>query len=453
MKTIREFGAVGDGITLDTEAIQAAIDACAQNGGVVVIPEGTYCCSSIRLHSHVHIRLELGAVLKAADDLELYSDGRDASLRDLTITSAQETTCLIYAAGADDISITGEGTILGTGQEDWGSWWGIRTPIKTRIGLVLFEDCTNVSVCGIRLLYSEEWTLHLSRCENVVIDHVRIFNNYHRLNTDGIDPDSCRNVIISNCHIVAGDDCIVAKSSSRQPAEHLVVSNCILETPNTAIKLGTESKGGFRDIHVTNCSIAGAAVGIGIFIKDGGVAERISFSDISIRNRGLEDVKPVFPMFIDIEKRHQDSPVGKVRDVIFCNIQVESEMGALFQGLPSQKLENISISHVTFRVPANRSFDERKKAITGRRTLFHQQDTVYVRKPAYMSFAHVDGLYLEDITVIMEEEENCKDETAGKAAFYFCDVSHEHLAALRRVPDRAAWFILRDEDRDEGLDL
>lgn len=361
---------------------------------------------------------------------------------EVSITSAKKEECLIYASGAENISITGEGKILGNGQKDWGSWWGIRTPLEKRIGLLLFEDCTNVSIRDVSFLYSEFWTVHLSCCENVEIDHVKIHNNYHRLNTDGIDPNGCKNVIISNCHIIAGDDCIVAKTSGENPVENMIVSNCILQTPNTAIKIGTESRGDFRDIHFDNCVIAGAAVGIGIFAKDGGVVERVTFSNISIKNCGLENVKPVLPLFIDIEKRDVDSKVSKVRDIIYNNIQIESEMGALFQGLPYQKLENISLSHITFRVPADRDFSERTKAVTGRRTLRNQQDTVYIQKPSYMSFANIDGLYLEDITVIMEQDHACK------AVFYLNNITREELGALNRVPERSAWFILRDEDTD-----
>ncbi len=445
MFSVRDYGAAGDGKTLDTGAIQAAIDACAADGGgIVVVPEGVYSCATFQLYSHVHLRLELGAVIKATDDLDAYDCEKDTTRGDLSITSAEKKECLIYASGADDISITGEGKILGTGQEDWGSWWGIRTPLEKRIGLLLFEDCTNVSICDISFLYSEFWTVHLSRCENVEIDHVKILNNYHRLNTDGIDPNSCKNVIISNCHIVAGDDCIVAKTADEKPTENMTVCNCILETPNTAIKIGTESRGDFRDLHFDNCVIAGAAVGIGIFAKDGGVVERVTFSNISIKNRGLEDVKPTLPLFVDIEKRDADSRVSKVRDIIYSNIQIESEMGALFQGLPYQKLENISLSHITFRVPADRSFAERTKAVTGRRTLRNQQDTIYIQKPAYMSFAHIDGLYLNDITVILEKEET------DKAAFYFSDIARESFGALHRVPVRSARLIMRDEDVDEN---
>ena len=297
-----------------------------------------------------------------------------------------------------------------------------------------------MSICGVSFLYSEFWTLHLSRCENVEIDHVKIRNNYHRLNTDGIDPNSCKNVIISNCHIVAGDDCIVAKTTDEKPTENMTVCNCILETPNTAIKIGTESRGDFRDLHFDNCVIAGSAVGIGIFAKDGGVVERVTFSNISVRNRGLEEVKPVLPLFIDIEKRDPDSRVSKVRDISFQNIQVESEMGALFQGLPYQKLENISLSHITFRVPADRSFAGRKKAVTGRRTLLGQQDTVYIQKPAYLSFAHIDGLHLDDITVVLEREGE-----APKAGF--CSVSYTHLTLPTTASDV---YKRQDEDRDEN---
>lgn len=425
MRSVKEYGAAGDGKSLDTDAIQAAVDACsAAGGGAVTVPEGEYVCTTIVLKSHVHLRLELGARIVASQNLAAYPMD-----------------CLIFASCADDISITGDGKVIGNGQDDWGSWWGITCPLERRIGLMLFEDCTNITLLGISFLNSDFWTVHLQRCENVEIDHVKILNNLRRLNTDGIDPNSCKNVIISNCHIVAGDDCIVAKSSTEQPTEHLVVSNCILETPNTAIKIGTESYGDLQDIHVDNCVIAGSAVGIGIYVKDGGVVRRVTFSNISVRNRGLEDIKPVLPLFIDIERRHADSRLGGVEDIIFSNINIESEMGALFQGLPERRLKNISLSHITFRVPALRDFSGRKKAITGTRTLRDQQDFIYIRKPAYLGFAHIDGLHLDDINVSVDaaDAESCE-----KSAVFLCDITQESIGAVKRFPEHGELF-LREE--------
>jgi polygalacturonase len=147
---------------------------------------------------------------------------------------------------------------------------------------------------------------------------VSILNNYYRVNADGIDPVSCRNVHISNCHIVAGDDCIVCKTREGSPCEDIVVTNCTLESVATAVKIGTESPSDFRNIHFSNCVIRNSTVGIGMYIKDGAIAERISFTDCTVEtirepelvNTSMQN--SVYPIFVDIEQRHKDSRIGRI---------------------------------------------------------------------------------------------------------------------------------------------
>ncbi len=401
---VKDFGAIGDGKSIDTKAIQAAIDECSKNGGGrVIFEKGKYVCSTIFIKSYVQLFFGNEAYITSDEDVSKYSHE-----------------ALLYADGEEFITISGYGGIMGNGNEKWGSWWGITTPRKFKNGMLLFENCKNISITGVSFMYSEWWTIHLSKCENVEIDHVKILNNFYRLNTDGIDPCSCKNVIISNCHIVAGDDCIVTKTVDDVPCENVLVTNCILETPNTAIKLGTESDGDFRDIHASNCVIEKAAVGIGIFVKDGATVERVTFSNISIKNFDIENIKPVTPIFADIEKRTKDSRLGYIKNVTFDNIHIDTQSSAVLQGLPHRKIENITMTNITYNVNRLISFAERKKPITGKRELRDQQDYVYVQKPSYMTFANIDGLYLNNVKVIISADNK---EENDKQAVYCANVS------------------------------
>jgi polygalacturonase len=266
MFSVRDFGAKGDKQSNDRAAIQAAVEACSKaGGGTVYFPAGDYLSGTIRLLSNVTLQLDAGATLWASTEPSDYEGRR-----------------LLVADEQEHISIVGSGTIHGQGTADYGSRWGVPDRPPFRTGVLLFQKCRHVAIRGVTILYSDSWAVHLKRCETVFIDGVTILNNIHRLNSDGIDPDSCRDVHISNCHIVAGDDCIVLKSTEPYSCENVVVTNCTLETTCTALKLGTESRGDFRDVHFSNCTIRDTPVGIGFYMKDGTTMERVTFSDISI---------------------------------------------------------------------------------------------------------------------------------------------------------------------------
>ena len=187
--------------------------------------------------------LEAGATLWVSPKAEHYKDGNR----------------FFYAEEQNNITIEGRGTIHGTGEADLMR--KATDPTKERppfrVGILRFVRCQNISIKDITVRSSDSWTFDLRFCENVFITGVSILNNYYRVNADGIDPVSCKNVHISNCHITAGDDCIVCKTQEDVPCEDVVVTNCTLESVATAVKIGTESQGDFHNIHVSNCVIKG----------------------------------------------------------------------------------------------------------------------------------------------------------------------------------------------------
>jgi hypothetical protein len=174
------------------------------------------------------------------------------------------------------------------------------------------------------------------------------------------------------------------------------------------VKLGTESSGDFRNVHFTGCSIRNSTVGIGIYLKDGATIERVTFADMDIENytpQGIANVeKAIFPIFLDIEKRHEDSLIGRIRDLAFSNIQITSGAGLVIQGMPESPIENLTLRDVTFRVGQPLDYSERRKHVGGRRTTRDERDTLYVRKPAYVTTAHVSVLTVDNLRVLMSEE-------------------------------------------------
>ena len=422
---ILDYGAKPEVGFVNTKAIQAAIDACAANGGgQVIVPMGEFVTGGIRLRSHVHLFLEAGAILRASANADDY-----VAVKNLASEPRCDLGALVYANGEEDFSIDGYGTLLGNGQEDWGSWWGISTYLPFRVVTLLLEECKKIRLLNFNIHFSDMWTVHLHRCEDVRVYGITIRNNFRHLNSDGIDPDSCKNVVISDCNIQAGDDCICLKSTvPGVPCENVVVSNCILVSPSTAIKLGTESHSDFRDVHFTNCVVKNSSIGIGIFVKDGALVERVSFSNMTVECAAREDIKPVNPIFIDVEKRHEDSKIGKVRDIQFSNIQIASGSGALIQGMPESHLENITLSDITFRATHKVDFSTRKKQLGGKRTTKgDERDTKYIRKPAYVAAAHIDGLTVRNFTVAQQDTAT----EMQMSALYMHDVTDKELSAIR----------------------
>ncbi|MEW6355627.1 MAG: glycoside hydrolase family 28 protein [Planctomycetota bacterium] len=386
---VRDHGAKGDKKTVDTPAIQAAVDAAVKKGGdTVVLPPGDYLSGAIYLRSNITLQIEAGATLWASTDPKDYPEKRNK---------------LLLADEAERVSVIGPGAINGQGTADYGDRWGVPDKPKFRVGVLLFENCRDVSIRDLKILYSDSWTLHLKGCERVRIDKVTIRNNYRRLNSDGIDPNSCRDVRITRCDIVAGDDCIVLKSTDPAPCENIVVEDCILESAASALKLGTESKGDFRDIRFSNCTIRNSPTGVGLYLKDGAVMERITFSNLSIETP-KETVRTVTPLFIDIEKRHADSPIGKIHDVTFRDIQIRSGSGALLQGMPEGAIQKLTLQNVTFHADWADDYAQRKKPVGGRRTTRDERDTLYARLPSYVTIAHARGLTVENLRVIIAGE-------------------------------------------------
>ena len=388
---VRHYGAVGDREANDREAIQQAIDACGEaGGGTIILPAGDYRTGTLHLRDCVTLCLEAGATVWGSTDRSDY-----------------DVPHLIYAKGVRDVSVLGSGRIDGQGEAFWVQEGERLRPAGFRPEQLLhFEECENVRMRDLTVTNSPGWTLHLFRCNGATLSGVTILNHPYGPNTDGIDPNCSTNVHISDCHIVAGDDCIVLKATEAYPCENVTVTNCTLETTCAALKLGTESHGDFRHCLFSNCTIRNTASGITLFAKDGGRMEDILFSNITI------DTKPAhlfdhreWPIYIDLERREKESKVGAIRDVTFSNISIRTHGRCIAQGLASQPLERLTLENVRVKVAGFEDLEGIGKPRGGTTYWDDPEGGRHWAAPAHLIFSNVKGLTLRNVEVVPDTEE------------------------------------------------
>lgn len=363
---VHDFGAIGDGIHNDGPAIQAAIDACNKNGGGRVVLSGghTYKSGTLVLRSYVDLHLEMGAVLKGSDCLEDFNlfNKQDSIPEDISVPTYENcdytgspTLYFIYAKDCEYVSITGFGKIDGSEEQFYGNVtkWHIDGRFYPRVPLLFLEHISHLTLHQVTLTNSAFWTTHLIGCEDVLVDSVRILNNLRLANCDGIDPDHCKNVRISNCHIESADDCIVFKNTAHNmqygPCENIVVSNCTLISTSAAIKFGTESEDIFRNITVSNCTISRTNRGISMMLRDSGSIENVIFSNLHFETRMFSKEHwwgEAEPIAITAVRRNPQTKVGHIKNITFSNIYTKGENGILIYGDDSVNISDITFENV-----------------------------------------------------------------------------------------------------------
>ncbi len=358
---VTDFGAVADGKTLSTEALQKAIDTCAKKGGgTVYFPAGKYLSGTLFLRDHVTCHLESGAVLLGSTDLKDYPPQTPA-LRSYTDVNYVDKS-LIYAEKVHDIAITGQGTIDGQGG---AKVYNKKKPYKQRPYLIRMIECRNVTIRDITLRDSPMWVQHYLGCENLHINGITV-HSLVNANNDGIDIDSCDRVRIANCDIVSVDDSIVLKSTLPRPCRRVTITNCVLRSLCNALKCGTESTGGFEDITITNCVVYDTRLsGIALEIVDGGTMDRVLVSNITITNTN----NPIFVRLGNRARPYLSSGpggpsgshelnegmktpgVGSLRNITIRNIMATgaNSVGCAISGIPDHPVENITLNNIRIR--------------------------------------------------------------------------------------------------------
>lgn len=365
-----DFGAVGDGKTLCTASIQKAVDACARGGGGrVVFPAGKYLTGPIFLKSNIHVEVTAGAVLLGGTDFAKVPAiaGRWEGI-DRTVYASMFT-----GLDLENISITGRGVIDGQG-EAWWKAFRVVSDMRRKLGLVEREPenppgsplqwprprminlyrCKNVLIGGLTVLNSPAWNIHPVLCDNVVIDQLTISSPADSPNTDGIDPDSCRNLRISNCCISVGDDCITIKSGYRYqksnvPSENIAITNCVFARGHGGVGVGSETAGGVRNVTVSNCVCDGTDRGLRFKTarSRGNVVE--NFRAHNVVMRGVGDALSVSMLYNASDPRtaqpvNEGTPI--FRNIHLSNITASDvKRAALIEGLPEMPIRGLSVSN------------------------------------------------------------------------------------------------------------
>jgi len=362
---VREHGAAGDGQALDSYTIQSVIDTCAaRGGGTVYLPAGQYLIGSLFLRNNITLHLEAGAVLLGSENPEDYPviHSRWEGMHQDTHAP------LIGGDHLRNIAVTGRGTIDGRG----AIWWRAKhenTLAHPRPRLISFSDCSNVLIEGITAVNSPSWTINPIHCQNVNIHAVTIINPADSPNTDGIDPDSCRLVRISDCYISVGDDCITLKSGTEHehpdlyaPCRDITITNCTLERGHGGVVIGSEMSGGVKNVVISNCVFIGTDRGIRIKSRRGRGG---TIEDIRVSNLIMDGVLCPFTMNLyyhigergnlnvsDKNPRLVNDGTPRLRRIHFSHItarEVKHAAGFLY-GLAEMPLEDISLSDISISI-------------------------------------------------------------------------------------------------------
>ena len=399
---VTDFGAVGDSITLNTSAIQSAIDSCAlKGGGKVVVPQGIFLTGTLFMKNNVILHIDSGGVLKGSATLAHYPTVTP-TLRTFTDTYVQR--ALIYGENLRNIAFEGKGKINGNGLST------VFLNNNNRVfGFRLFS-CTNVRYEGLTLQNSAFWMMHNCNIDTLVIRNITITNHCFG-NQDGINIDACRNVLVENCDVDANNDPIVMKGTLPAWCENVVVRNCTLATYSRAVKIGTETQGFFRNIRVHDCVVKkstrgplglDAKCGINLSIVDGGSMENVSIENISLD--GI--ITPIMIRLGNQARKHTPSApppgVGFVRNIQLKNLTLNasSNISSTITGIPGYRVENILLENISITVPGGQDSVPAGFVLPENESGKPEHDIFGDTIPAHgIYFRHVDGLKLCNVSI------------------------------------------------------
>ena len=405
---LTDFGGVGDGLTSNTEAFAKAIDALSnRGGGTLVVPRGIWITGPIHLKSNINLHVSDGALIRFSDDYDEYPiiETHYEGWKAIKATSP------IMAWDQTNIAITGNGVIDGNGEywrlvkreklteNQWrnllrreGSvtdpadrlWFPNEGAMKGyyhtgshfnltqqereyfkayyRPVMVSIVNCKNVLLQGVTFQNSPAWNVHPLMCENLTVDNVIIRNPWYSQNGDGIDIESCKNVLVVNSSFDVGDDAICIKSGKDKegrdrgmPTENLIVDNCIVYHGHGGFVVGSEMSGGAKNMLVRNCTFMGTDVGLRFKSTRGrgGVVENIWIENVDMI--GIPNQALLFDLFYGGGRQIDPPPAVTEETPSFRNINIKNitcrgaGTAMLFNGIPEMNVKNISIENVVMR--------------------------------------------------------------------------------------------------------
>jgi polygalacturonase len=387
---VTKYGAVGNNVNDNTDAFRDAITACSRaGGGRVVVPKGEFLTGAIRLQSSVNLHVSDGATIRFTRDINRYpivfSRWEGVELMNFSP--------FIYAFEQNNIALTGSGTIDGNADcQHWWPWKG-RTecgwkagdvnqdadrkalfdmgernvPVKDRVfgpghylrpNFIQPYRCTNVLIEGVRLLNSPMWQLHPVLCTNVTVKDLRIERpaGPEGPNTDGCDPESCRDVLITNCSFDTGDDCIAINSGRNGdgrrvnvPAENIVVQDCRMKSGHGGITMGSQCTGGIRNVFAQNCQLDSPQLDIAVRLKNNAVRGG-TIENIYVRNLRIGQVRQAA---LTIDFYYEEGPEGKftpvARNIVLEHITMQRAERALnLRGFANAPIRGVTLVDCDF---------------------------------------------------------------------------------------------------------
>ncbi len=361
-------------VSSDFSSIQQAIDKCAADGGgTVYIPKGEWHSGSIHLKSHVHIQLDKEAVISFSDVPEEYLP--------VVFTRWEGVECynyssLIYARDCEDIGITGEGRLLGNGQA-WWAWKKLQqeaanelcyaqsngNSVEKRVygtreaalrpSFIQLIGCENVVLSDFTIEDGPQWTIHPVYCEHVTVRDVKVIT--HGPNTDGLNPDSCTDVLIEGCSFETGDDCIAINAGMNEdgwrvgkPCRDIVIRKCMMSGGHGAVVIGSAISGGVENVKVTDCTVKNTMQGIRIKTMRGrgGYVRNALFRNIEINDVSNQAVQINSFYEFSTVKPLTDTP-SELSDIIIEDVHGGGADTAIeIKGLPEKPLQKISLKNI-----------------------------------------------------------------------------------------------------------
>ncbi len=408
---VKDYGATGRKADDARPALQKAIDACGKaGGGEVYVPAGEYTSGQLHMRSGVRLFVEAGATIFATLDSSQYDDAKKAAL--------------IYGEDLHDIAIEGGGTLDGQASYEWhantitdhyilsnqrqmeatGKPLMRSFPVGFDKGavfprMVLLLRCVDVRIAGLKFLRSRSWTINPYACKHLVIDGVYIYSSQKEaVWADGIDPDGCQDVHISNSTIETGDDAIVFYSSPNWgpvlPTENVTVTNSRLSSASSAIKFCDGNSLAVRHVVISNVVITNSNRGLAFMVFDGGIVEDVVIANVTIDTRRFDwfwwgDGDPIH---FNIKRRSEldgrtypnEPAAGIIRNVTISNVIAHGQGTSAIQGHPDSWLQGIRFDHVRLFVS-------------------HGKDAPYEGTKAAMTLRYARDVAMNDVEVAWEE--------------------------------------------------
>jgi polygalacturonase len=419
---VKDFGALSNGKDLTTVHIQSAIDKCyADGGGIVLVPKGEYLVGTLNLKSNVEFHIETGAIIKATTDLTKYQ------------IHNEQPAGVFYTEDSHDVSITGQGKIYGQGIEfmyrdsakvirgevnnyirqkydfrkvEKGLGDGPLMPKDRYHQMIIFSNCTNVTLTGFEVVDAPYWTFLIVHCDRVRVSGISINNNLMIPNNDGLDIVSSSNVNVSDCIITCGDDAIVLAGYAHhfgdpgfkdiiKPSKNINISNCILQSRSSGIRVGGWDQNHMSDYNFSNITIFDSNCGINITVRDSGSVQNVNFTNIRIETRmhtgdwwGNGE-----PIKISALRGVSGNKIGIIKNIHFNNITCRGENAILMYASEETKLQNIYFTNFDFILRKSAlekvsggNFDLRPNLIPGKEIYKSDVPVIYIENAENIFF-------------------------------------------------------------------